>query len=449
MKYKPDNTIIRAKNGDVLAFDDTGLILRLSDQVIADIQGRLSTEPPQPGCPDIDAWNIRSSGDWLRFDACLPPFDHTRAYRRRVDGGSVIAEAQGPLLAVLTVGGTAASLGFNGPPRFEHHVIAPADDLGATGACGSHPVPRTDRLQTLDEATPATFLADSLLTQTQATKRPMPLIAARSETDGSTTAAALADGPGMANFATTLGNLSSAARSLGTRLRVRAVTVDFGPEDVTSSVPEFVQGIRNTVDRILEICAASDLPRPVVLLRCDGGPDGPARQWELAAHTAGQPTVVTGARYAEDRDTHGRLTRSGAMAQAMLDGAALTRLGAGEGWRCPLPILAERTDAKTIAVTLLADAPLCFAPGALNTRPAHSGFALTGPDVPDIHEVLLDPDSDAQVLVRTTGAIPEGAVLEYATGEVGGVLCDDWAMPVPGSDTPLRRWALPALIRVH
>ena len=33
----PEGVIIRAENGDVIRYDETGLVLRLSDKVIADI----------------------------------------------------------------------------------------------------------------------------------------------------------------------------------------------------------------------------------------------------------------------------------------------------------------------------------------------------------------------------------------------------------------------------
>ncbi len=36
-----EGVIIRAENGDVIRYDETGLILRLSDKVVADIAARL------------------------------------------------------------------------------------------------------------------------------------------------------------------------------------------------------------------------------------------------------------------------------------------------------------------------------------------------------------------------------------------------------------------------
>ena len=64
-----EGVIIRAENGDVIRYDETGLVLRLSDKVIADIAARLELKPqavqqaealPLPDLPDdIDLWAPR------------------------------------------------------------------------------------------------------------------------------------------------------------------------------------------------------------------------------------------------------------------------------------------------------------------------------------------------------------------------------------------------------
>lgn len=49
MAEKPipaEGVIIRAENGDVIRYDATGLVLRLSDKVIADIAARLELALP-------------------------------------------------------------------------------------------------------------------------------------------------------------------------------------------------------------------------------------------------------------------------------------------------------------------------------------------------------------------------------------------------------------------
>ena len=114
MKFKDTDVILRARNGAVIAYDETGLIIRLSDQVLEDIATRVASEDSADLRQlDIDAWNIRGDGEWIRFDAKLPPFDYTRAYLQPKYGGHTIADTQGPLCAVLTVGGVAASRGFD------------------------------------------------------------------------------------------------------------------------------------------------------------------------------------------------------------------------------------------------------------------------------------------------------------------------------------------------
>ena len=67
-----EGVIIRAENGDVIRYDETGLVLRLSDKVIADIAARLELKPavvgevlPLPELPDdVDLWAARREGDW-------------------------------------------------------------------------------------------------------------------------------------------------------------------------------------------------------------------------------------------------------------------------------------------------------------------------------------------------------------------------------------------------
>jgi hypothetical protein len=357
----------------------------------------------------------------------------------------VIADPQGPLMAVLTVGGVAASLGFDGAPHFAHHVVAPGDDLGPVGACGTARVRATDALQTAEETTHGTLLADALLAARHARARPLPLIAVRSETDGAATVADLLKGSGLDNVEVMLDGLGEAAATLGVPLKVLAVTLDYGAEDVTSPIGAFVQGIRAVVDRLVEACARRELARPVVILRCDGGLEGALRQWELAACPAGQPTVVTGPGYALPRTRHGRLTRDGAAMQAALDAAMLEARAAGAPWACPLPVLAEREGADRIHVTVLSDGPLelAEAPGG---AAVHHGFELRGQDVPAIRMVEVHP-ADARMVVLTLAGPSAGvAGVDYAVAGPGGMR-DDWRGTFAGGE--VCRWALPARLAVH
>ena len=107
-----EGVILRAENGAVIGYDETGLILRLSDRVVADLAARLSLpaadEPAtdDPGAvvpPDLDAWDIRRRGDWVHFMAHLPGRQGIRGYRVPADGGAVIADGRGPLLGILGI----------------------------------------------------------------------------------------------------------------------------------------------------------------------------------------------------------------------------------------------------------------------------------------------------------------------------------------------------------
>ena len=60
--------ILRARNGDVIRADETGLTLRLSDEVVADLRRRLgATGAPayiDAAClGDVDAWDLRDIGE--------------------------------------------------------------------------------------------------------------------------------------------------------------------------------------------------------------------------------------------------------------------------------------------------------------------------------------------------------------------------------------------------
>ena len=124
-----EGVILRAENGDVIRYDETGLVLRLSDNVIADIAARLELKPsavaaaealPLPDLPDdIDLWAPRREGDWVLFQANLPGADSARGYRRHVSGGAIIAETRGPLLAVLGIGGARPKGVYRLPERFK------------------------------------------------------------------------------------------------------------------------------------------------------------------------------------------------------------------------------------------------------------------------------------------------------------------------------------------
>ena len=109
------NVLLRARNGDVIRFDDSGLILKLSDQVVDDLRHRLFTPIDPDVLGDLDAWNLRVQADWIFFDANMPGSNGPRGYRRPVAGGAVLAETPGPVLGILSLGGSRRTRAIPGP----------------------------------------------------------------------------------------------------------------------------------------------------------------------------------------------------------------------------------------------------------------------------------------------------------------------------------------------
>ncbi len=462
-------TIIRAENGDVIGFDESGLILRLSDKVIADIAARLQlpdvASAPQataelPDLPEeLDLWAARRDGDWVLFQANLPGADGPRGYRRHIEGGTILAEGRGPLFAILGIGGARAALASPGSGRFPYHVFAPADDIGAVGMGGEGEAVVTALLQPLTKMTHEALLAEALLSVRANARLSLPLFFIRAETDSAATSVSLGTGAAIANFDRALGNLVAAAKRLGTRAQVLAVTLDYLLEDISGDPAAYRDGIIALMERITRGMANHGLARPIFLSAFDCGTQtitsGPALdgQWELSWNHADHQLVFTGPSYAFAIDDTGRLTDEGRRAKAAQSAAALLAVQAGQRWQCPTIQLAER-DGKDIRL-------ICEAMAALEVDPAdpfragpHAGFRLEGvTNGAAINSVSIDSKDRKSVVLACTKR-PEGEDLfvTYAHG----------ADPVPGlypanrgslrdasGADGVHRWALPARLRVQ
>lgn len=456
-------TIIRAENGDVIGFDETGLTLRLSDRVIADIAARLDLSttrgeaappPPLPDLPDdLDLWAIGRTGDWVTFQANLPGSDAPRGYRRHVEGGAILAEARGPLFGVLGIGGARAALASPGPGRFAYHIFAPADDIGAVGMGGDGDAPLTSLLQQLPELTHEALLAEALLTRRAAARQALPLYFVRAETDQATTAVDLGTGPAMANLDRALGNLVSAATALGVSAQVLAVTLDYVLEDISGDPTAYRDGMIALMERITRSMAKHGLARPVFLSAFDCGTQtittGPALegQWELSWNHADHQLVFTAPSYAFPIDDTGRLTDDGRRSKAEIAADALLAVQAGQRWLCPTIQLAERHGTTIRLVCEAMEALEIDAADPFGTGPL-AGFRLDGvTNGARLKSVSVDP-KDRKTLILTCTKQPEGADLtvSYAHG------ADPGNGPYPSNRGALRdsgaRWALPARLRV-
>lgn len=451
--------VVRAANGDVIRYDPSGLVMRLSDKVIADIALRLAHTAadagpaPRPSTPKtapddlldgIDAWGIVQDGDWLRFTARLPGAQGVRGFRRHVDGGATLGDGPGAVLGILGLGGPRAALASPGAPAFPHHITAPEDDIGAVGMAGVEAAPITDRLEPLREATHEALVAETLLHWQIEKFAPLPLIVTRVETDASASASDLARGRAVQNLLIAAGNLKAAAARIGKRAKILAICLDYALEHVTDDAIAYRDGMFAVMRAVEQGLGALGFDRPLFVARFEAGLD-PATasavlqgQWELAWNHGDHRLIFSTPSYPFARDTYDRPTEDARRQMAEMTAAALSE---GESWRCPTLMLAEwEPGAPVIRVTAQAEGPLVLDGGGA------AGFAITGAENITIETVTLAPDDPQALLVRVTKRA-EGLHLTYAAG-TQGALRDGWSLD-SRTGAPLHRWALPAILPVH
>jgi hypothetical protein len=466
-----EGVLIRAENGDVITFDATGLTLRLSETVLADLRARLglgALADPAAALGDIDAWNLRRAGDYHLFTARLDPALGPRDYLKPVAGGDVIAAAPGPLLGLLGFGG-ARRAGFNpGRPAFPHHVLAPGDDVGGVGLEATARAEPTAALQNLRVSTRESLIADRLLAARLAAGQALPLHFVRAETSEAHRTAELAEGTGYANLLAAADSLVRAAASLGKTPKLLAVGLDWGLEDTASDAETHLAALRALLARIEADMARRALRAPPFLMIFESGTervsDAPAirAQWRLAWDAAPHRVIFAAPGYAFPQAGFGRPTEAARAAMAEIEALALAAHLARAPWACPLPLLAEAEGAR-IRVTLAAMGPLVLDPAdPLGAGPA-AGFRVTDRtgEVP-VTAAVIDPADDRAVIVTCARPPGEGAELAYAVGHPPaddgypanrGALREDWeaegATALPKTGRKLHRWALPAVLPVH
>lgn len=472
---KTDKTgvIIRAGNGDVIGWDETGLTLHLSDRVIADIAARLDLpaahSAPQAASEqaaldaDMDAWAVHARGDWVHFQANLPGADGPRGYMRHKDDTTILAETHLPLMGIFALGGARAQLGQPLPTKYPYHIFAPADDIGAAGMGGEGEALSTPNLFPLREMTHEALLAETLLSLRRAGGAGLPLFVVRAETDMAASAADLGAGTAIANLQQALQNHALAAARLGRAAKVAAICLDYCLEDISGDAAAYRDGIIALMAQITRDLGRMGAPRPIFLAGFDCGTQsittGAAMQgqWDLSWNHGDHPLVCTGPSYAYPIDDTGRLTDTGRRHKAELSAQALLASEQGAAWHCPTIQLAERlgSDIRLTCAAMegvVIDATDPFGAGPL------AGFRLDGvTNKARITKVEIDPKDKRAVLLRCS-ARPEGDVfIAYAFGAAprkgahdypanAGALRDVWA--AEGSHGPLHRWALPARLRL-
>ena len=444
--------LLRAKNGDVIRFDETGLILKLSDHVIADLRKRLFEPIDSEILGDVDAWNLRQQGDWIFFDAKLPGMLGARGYRRALSGGAVLAETPGPVLGVLSLGGARRMLAIPEQNAFPYHVIAPEDDIGAVGMAGIEDAPETAQAEGLSEQTLDALLAGEILRLRQRAGRGLPLIMVRCETDQAASLSELGEGKAFANLIRAVINLKSLADSLGKPAKIAALSIDFVLEDVQTPEDEFVPVMRVLLEKLAQTFWENDLrPVPALMmfdtLANQSGRDRRQAQWELAVYGGAMGPVFTVPSYAVEMNDTLRPTEEGMRQRARTEAAAVEEMDAGRDWHCPRFLLAEWENGRVIRLCSDAKLPLVIEAADPFGAGLDHGFQVKGPEgVCAVSSISVDPKEPRDVLIELEDKAPKkGLVLSYAW-EGPGALRDDW-VSVLAPD--VKRWALPARLEVH
>jgi len=457
--------IVRASNGAVIRYDPTGLVMRLSDRVIADIALRLGqtadagpemrpkAHPAEAVDTDalldgIDAWGVAQEGDWLRFTARMPGAQGIRGFRRHVDGGAILGDGPGAVLGILGLGGPRAALATPGAPAFAYHIVAPEDDIGAVGMAGIETAPETDRLEPLRECPLAALVAETILHWQIDKIAPLPLIVARVETDASASATDLAKGRAVENLIVAAANLKAAAARMGKRAKLLAVCLDYALEHVTGDAVAYRDGMLAAMTRIEAGLGALGHDQPLFVAVFEAGldPVGAAPvlegQWELAWNHGDHRLIHAAPSYMFARDRFDRPTEAARRQMAEMTAAAIAE---GPDWRCPTLFLAERETGApgVIRVTAQGLGPLVI------DGDAPAGFTLLGDTSGAIITAVEIAQDDAQAILIRCDRPPAGAGLRlgYAAG-IAGALRDGWEME-SRTGTRLHRWALPAILPVH
>ena len=472
--------VVRAANGDVIRYDPSGLVMRLSDKVIADIAERMgaarggagattagATPAPTRADPHellegIDAWDLRIEGDWLVFTARLPGRQGVRTYRRPLDGGDIIADAPGPLFGILGIGGPRAALATGRRCDFPHHVLAPADDIGAVGHAGVERAGATGSLEALREMTHEALVAETLLSWQLEKFEALPLFLTRVETDSSAMSADLGQGTAFDNLMIAASNLALAAASLGKKPSILAICLDFALEDRSGSATAYRDGMLALMARIEAELAKLGFLKPLFLARFESGSaeittsaaiEG---QWELAWNHGDHHLICSAPGYMFAQDEFDRPTDAARHEMAEMTAAAAS---ARDGWRCPTFHLAEREpDGQAIRVIAQAMGDLVIDAEDPLGAGKTAGFRLIGAtNGARITSVSVAPD-DAKALLIACDKRPEGGDLKiaYAYGADPrpgsfpancGAVRDDWELP-SATGRVLHRWALPAILPV-
>ncbi len=469
--------VVVARNGDVIRYDQSGLVMRLSDKVIDDIALRLSGKldldgkppasigpatriDPQEHLEGIDAWDVRQSGEWLHFTANLPGDQGVRGFRRLVDGGDILGDAPGPLFGILGIGGPRAAIAARQRAKYPQHILAPADDIGAVGHAGVEDAKSLDQLEHLREVTHEALVAETFIRWQMQKHAAFPLFLTRVETDGSANAAELAQGKAFDNLIAAASNLTLAAKRLGKKPKLMCVHLDYSLEDTSGDPTAYRDGMLTLMQRIEDALFKLGFENPVFVARMESGTAeitnaaAISGQWELGWNHGEHRFLYSAPGYMFAHDDYDRPTDTARLEMAEMTAAAVTDV---ENWQCPTFYLAERTsDPKTIRMVARAPSDLVVdGYDPFDAGPA-AGFRLIGVDESiAISGVETDPSDPKAILLHLTDT-PTGDSVKVAyaygasprTGRYPancGAVRDGWQLE-SATGRVLNRWALPCLL---
>ncbi|WP_127115753.1 hypothetical protein [Shimia sediminis] len=499
-----NGVLISAPNGDVIQFDDSGLIMKLSDQVVRDLAARLAdvedgstTAAPLQTTTgsvslidaevlgDVDAWHVLQDGDWFRFQANLRGADGPRGYRKPVHGGDIFADAPGAVLGLLSIGGPRRATGIEGHGRFPYHVVAPNDDVGAVGLIGSGSAQPVTGFSTIGEQTRDTLIAHAILQHQKSAGRALPLIMARCEADQSHDATALSRGAAFDNLLASAETLATVARSMGKTARILAVGLDYCIEDTTSTEDVFRDGIYALMQKTEQALGRLGFRKPCFISQFECGgllSDDECHteaQWQLAVNPGTSDLIYSAPGYMFEQNAIGRPTPAALGQMAEMDAHAIRAWSSGERiegefdsifgplW-CPTFLLAEREggpEGTTIRISATARSALVIDGQPDFGNVTHAGFSFenvengakivnvrTSPDAP--LDIFLDCDKPPEgTNLRLRYASGQRSELAFDPDRVGfpvnrGSVRDGWSAPC-SDGRQLYRWALPCVLPVN
>ena len=282
-KDRKSGILLRADNGKLIEFDETGLPVELADGFFKEAERRLKKKferlPVDAGVlGDINAWDVHECDGWYLFQADLPGAQRGGCFRRRVQPSGdqnpdIIAEPSTALFGLFSIGGARRSSSFDLPVNYPFHVLGPGDDMGAVGSAGTVLVEKNEVLSNLKEHTRDSLVADEIVRRRMNAYRALPVFCVRSETDSSASTEALLGGPAMKNFEQTVSNFCSAARSLSKSPKCLAVGLEFSFDAVEDEAAEWLDGTFKIMEAITNVFLNHKLHKPLFVSSFDAGTD--------------------------------------------------------------------------------------------------------------------------------------------------------------------------------